>query len=235
MWLQAASGAVHCQLMDATHPGVVPMHKVCSSSSSFVEWETSFVILSSLADLLAFLLLRLQISCLFMWSLARVFKRKVSIMCSGLLIFQGVLQVNFEARSEYEMIQNYKILQEVFNKLNISKVKQVLNELSSSYKSPGHWHKMRSLTWNLQSSILVMCISSECFCLQWCHLQHIEVSKLVKGRPLDNLEFMQWMKRYCDSINGGGLNFRYSTSHQMQNTVSPCYMTWFLLGNLIIL
>ncbi|KAI5683701.1 hypothetical protein M9H77_04929 [Catharanthus roseus] len=40
--------------------------------------------------------------------------------------------------------------------------------------------------------------------------KHIEVNRLIKGRLLVNLEFLQRLKRDCDCINGGIMNENYN-------------------------
>lgn len=42
-------------------------------------------------------------------------------------------------------------------------------------------------------------------------MQHIEVNKLIRARPLDNIEFMQWLKSYFDS-HSNGQNLSYDAA-----------------------
>jgi len=62
-------------------------------------------------------------------------------------------KVNYDAKLEHDMIKNYKVLQCLFDKRQITK--------------------------------------------------HVDVPKLCRCKPLDNLEFLQWIKRYFDLHYGG--------------------------------
>lgn len=63
-------------------------------------------------------------------------------------------KVNFGAKLPHEMIQNFKVLQTIFDKVGVGKV--------------------------------------------------IDVDKLIQGKMQDNLEFLQWMKRFFDTHYPGG-------------------------------
>lgn len=88
---------------------------------------------------------------------------KVEETCNGAVACQlldvlhpgliSMAKIDFNARDEYQMLSNYKVLQDAFTKLKVDK--------------------------------------------------HIEVAKLVKGRPLDNMEFMQWFRAYWDQVTVG--------------------------------
>jgi microtubule-associated protein, RP/EB family len=91
--VQTASGAVACQLMDALHPGIVPMGRVslCCSRATH---------LSTIINL--------------SWVPS---------------------QVDFNARNEYEYVNNYKLLQAAFTKANVQKVPDIL---SAAAATAGH-------------------------------------------------------------------------------------------------
>jgi len=62
-------------------------------------------------------------------------------------------KVNFEAKTEYDYIRNFKVLQDVFTTENIAKP--------------------------------------------------VDVNQLIKGKAMDNLEFLQWLKHYFDTKYDG--------------------------------
>lgn len=120
---QAASGAVQCQMIDMTYPGVVPMHKV--AIPIFLQ-ENNIVLFLINAS-------------------------------SGFVISKNYywMQVNFDARTEYDMIQNYKVLQEVFNKLKIDKVLSIISILNFLYAIVAYL----ALNVTICLQILVFCFS----------------------------------------------------------------------------
>ena len=84
-------------------------------------------------------------------------------------------KVNWEARNDYEYVNNYKVLQTAFNKLNIEK--------------------------------------------------KAEVEKLCRGKYQDNLEFMQWFKRFFELHQNGTCVPHFAYCCSLACTSTPLRLT----------
>jgi RP/EB family microtubule-associated protein len=85
-------------------------------------------------------------------------------------------RVKFGAKMEYEYLDNFKILQKAFKTHGIDKV-GLESPLLLAMRVHG---RTRGEIWDLADK------------------QPIPVDKLVKCKMQDNLEFLQWLKKYWD-------------------------------------
>ncbi len=85
-------------------------------------------------------------------------------------------KVMFDAKHEHDFVKNYKVLQTFFDKKQITKVWR-------------HPFSRCAIFDPLQAALQTFGISSCPY--RSFPMQHIEVNKLIKGKPLDNLEFLQ--------------------------------------------
>ncbi len=85
-------------------------------------------------------------------------------------------KVKWDAKSDFEFIQNYKLLQRVFEKRRIDKVPCAPRRSA--------WQRSRAACVTTTVSVGAV--------------QYIDVEKLVRAKYQDNLEFMQWTKSFYD-------------------------------------
>lgn len=111
-----------CQIVDALHPGSIAFSKVCTE----VCFERRGRVLQSrhACKRARPLLDAKSTNCRFQtfWVL-HVIHRYGNGAAAGRLHTCVHIQVKFNANTEYEMINNYKILQNAFNKMSIAKVR----------------------------------------------------------------------------------------------------------------
>ena len=112
-------------------------------------------------------------------------------------------KVKFSTKLEHEYIQNFKILQAAFKKMNVDKVSGFDDRLEA--KSVVFlWRANRRIMLNpVLEKMIAMPIMVE-MKLRFFQFQIVPVDRLVKGRFQDNFEFVQWFKKFFDANYDGG-------------------------------
>lgn len=119
------------------------------------------------------------------------------------LLFPGCIslkKVKFQAKLEHEYIHNFKLLQASFKRMNVDKVGGPFFRFSLK------WFPLSNF-----SSPSVFFLFS---------FQIIPVEKLVKGRFQDNLDFIQWFKKFFDA-NYDGKEYDPIAARQGQDAIPP--------------
>lgn len=110
------------------------------------------------------------------------------------MLFQGSVpmkRVKFRTNLEHEYIQNFKILQAAFKKMNVDKV--------SWFSDIWKCERWCWCWWVWMSNVAWMRLKHK----TWISMQIVPVDRLIKGRFQDNFEYLQWFKKFFDANYDG--------------------------------
>ena len=116
----------------------------------------------------------------------RFWKTSIGLPSRNDIVDVPMSRVKFNVNTEYAYLQNFKVLQST---LYISSIPCPKLEIEPMWHQPSH----PSLTFTLSDTFTKHQID-----------RPMHVEQLVKCRMQDNLEFLQWTKRYWDQYYPGG-------------------------------
>ena len=115
-------------------------------------------------------------------------------------------RVRFDAKMDYEYLDNFKILQKSFKNNGVDKVRRVFNRPATcnpalcSFDTAGYTDRK---AWGEAGTTSYGEGLEDDRSQDRTDHQPIPVEKLVKCKMQDNLEFLQWMKKFWD-VNSRG-------------------------------